>query len=237
MKKLLTSILLACMCMMFVVPTNAEEKPTVEFDGSTELKYNMDKHAFGTNFEGMLPAEERTQSIVLKNTSDREVDFYMSTEVIEVFEEARESAKNGGYTVALTLLQDGHETLVYGNKEEMNVGANENGLFDMNGSLNDMFMIAQLQPGKEAVVSLSVKLDGQSIRNDYQGLPGTFQFDFTVQYDNTEPETVINKIVNTIKGESVVTSDTMKVGVFTFVAVASAGAFIALRKGGRKDEE
>lgn len=244
MKKLLSGIILACLCMMLVVPVGALEEPIVEFDGTTSLKYNRDEDAFGTHFEGMMPGEERIQSITLKNTSDKEVHFFMSTEVIKVFEDARESAKDGGYTVSLTLNQDGKETLIYGNRQEINAGGmTGNGLYDMNGTLNDKFMIATLAPDKEAVVSLSVKLDGQSLGNEYQGLPGTFQFDFTVQYDDSEPQTVIKTITNTIKGETqtiikkVKTGDPTTIGGLIIALGLSAGAIVTLKKGGRKNEK
>ena len=149
MRKLLSGIILVCLCMMFVVPVGALEEPIVEFDGTTSLKYNVDENAFGTHFEGMMPGEERVQSITLKDTSDKEVNFFMSTEVIKVFEDAKESAQNGGYIVSLTLNQDGQETLIYGNREEINAGGRDgNGLYDMNGALNDKFMIATLKPNK-----------------------------------------------------------------------------------------
>lgn len=244
MRKLLSGVILACLCMMLVVPVGALEEPIVEFDGTTSLKYNMDEDAFGTHFEGMMPSEERIQSITLKNTSDKEVHFFMSTEVIKVFEDAKESAKDGGYTVSLTLVQDGKETLIYGNRGEINVGGTDgNGLYDMNGTLNDKFMIATLSPNKEAVVNLSVKLDGQTIDNEYQGLPGTFQFDFTVQYDNDELQTVVNTITNTIKGETqtiiekVKTGDPTTIGGLVIILGLSAGLIVALKKGGRKNEK
>ncbi len=234
MKKILSAILLASICIMLVTPVGAKEIPIVEFDGTTQLKYNMEENAFGTNFEGMVPGEERVQSIILKNNGDRLVDFFMSTEVIQAFEE--ENAKNGGYIVSLTLNQDGQETLIYGNRSEINVGADENGLYDMNGTLNDKFMIASIEPEKEATVSLAVKLDGQSMGNDYQGLPGTFQFDFTVQYDDSEPEVVVNTIVNTII-ENIKTGDPVTIGGLLFALGASAGAIVLMKKGGRKDEK
>lgn len=241
MKKRMISILLASWCMA-VVPVSAEEIPTVEFDGTTELKYSADETNFGTSFEGMVPSEERVQSIRLKNTDKNTVEFYMSTEVIEAFEEAKD-ATQAGYIVSLSVVKDGVETQIYGNKDNVNVGANEEGLYDLNGSLKQNYMVARLNPNEEAIVKLSVKLDGQSMKNAYQGLPGTFQFDFSVQYDDSEPETVVNKIVNEIKGSTqtiikkVETGDPTTIGTLVFVMFVAGGVLLYLRKGGRKYEK
>ncbi|MCI9485854.1 MAG: hypothetical protein HFI64_02575 [Lachnospiraceae bacterium] len=46
--------------------------PTATFDGSDEIKYNYSAlENFGSAFSDMLPGEERSQEIVLKNTGSQ----------------------------------------------------------------------------------------------------------------------------------------------------------------------
>ena len=71
----------------------AADTPTATFDGSSEIKYNYnDTTNFGDAFEGMLPGDERTQEIILRNTYEKPVDFYMEVEVIKALEEASEAS-------------------------------------------------------------------------------------------------------------------------------------------------
>ena len=50
----------------------AADTPVATFDGSGQIKYNYDYNEdFGDAFEGMLPGDERTQQIILRNTSEK----------------------------------------------------------------------------------------------------------------------------------------------------------------------
>ena len=85
----------------------AADTPVATFDGSGQIKYNYDyKEDFGDAFEGMLPGDERTQQIILRNTSEKPTDFYMEVEVIKALEEASK-ASGAAYTFSLTVTQVG----------------------------------------------------------------------------------------------------------------------------------
>ena len=106
MKKLMTVF---CMILTMVFGTSmgvfAAETPTVTFDGSEELKYNYsDTTNFGDAFVGILPGDEKTQEIILENTSDRAMDFYMEVEVLRALEEATQ-ASNAAYPISLSVTQ------------------------------------------------------------------------------------------------------------------------------------
>ena len=71
----------------------AADTPVATFDGSGQIKYNYDYNEdFGDAFEGMLPGDERTQQIILRNTSEKPTDFYMEVEVIKALEEASKAS-------------------------------------------------------------------------------------------------------------------------------------------------
>lgn len=235
MKKIFITTVLTLTLLLSIAPIKAQDmNPSVTFDGSTTLKYNGDTKEFGKAFENMVPSQKRTLNIDLKNDSDKEVNFYMTTKVLEAFEDAK-SATNGAYHVSLSLTQNNKETYIYGDQEGAMVGANENGLYDLNGSLNDKYMIAKLSAQETATVSLTVELDGMTLRNDYQGLPGMFQFDFTAQYDNTvqTPTTIVKTVIKNIQ-----TGDTTTIGIVALVmVVAGLGIFVVIRKGGKKNEK
>ena len=96
---------IAGLCMTFALVFGmsmgvyAADTPVATFDGSGQIKYNYDyKEDFGDAFEGMLPGDERTQQIILRNTSEKPTDFYMEVEVIKALEEASK-ASGAAYTV------------------------------------------------------------------------------------------------------------------------------------------
>ena len=91
--------------------------PTAVFDGSEEIKYNyQDTNNFGNAFSDMLPGEDRAQEIVLKNTSDKTVDFFMRTEVLKAFEDT-EQRSNAAYQITLTVTQGSETITIYGGAE------------------------------------------------------------------------------------------------------------------------
>lgn len=186
----------------------ADEKvPTAVFDGSSEIKYNYDVDGnFGSAFEGMLPGDERTQQIILKNTYEKPVDFYMEVDVIKALEEA--GAADAAYQFSLSVTQDsvnnGEPQIIYGgadNEDAWIGGEDSNGLGDINDVLAEYgengIKVATLQQNEEAVISLSVTLDGITAGNTYQDVDGTFQFAFHASYDTNDPGT----ITETVKGK------------------------------------
>ncbi|MEG0365263.1 MAG: hypothetical protein RR585_00400 [Coprobacillus sp.] len=240
MKKIISSLIIMIALVLNIAPLKAEQTPTVTFDGTTSLKYNTDVDKFGEVFTGMVPSETRTLNIQLNNNSEKDVDFYMSTEVLKAFEDAV-TATNGAYKVSLVLNQDNQKTVVYGGDNAL-IGTNENGLYDLNGALNDKYMIANIKANQNAVISMNVTLDGITMRNGYQGLPGTLKFDFTAQYDNTEPKVFVNKIINTKYIDQIIkkvqTGDPTTITILV-VALALTASTIAIivRRGGKKNED
>lgn len=240
MKKLISSLVITIALLLNIAPLQAEQTPIVTFDGTTSLKYNVDVNEFGNAFLGMVPSESRTLNIQLNNDSSKEVEFYMSTQVLKAFEDASTATK-GAYRVSLVLNQDDKKTLIYGDEDGALIGSNEKGLYDLNGALNDKYMVAKIKANQKATISLTIALDG-TVANGYQGLPSLIQFDFTAQYQDSQSNVIINKIINTKYIDSIITK--VKTGdstTITILAVALVGAasMIALlvRKGGKKHEK
>lgn len=240
MKKTITSLVILVALMLNVAPLKATQTPMVTFDGTSSLKYNMEIKECSEVFKGMVPSETRTLNIQLNNNDSKDVNFYMSTEVIKAFEDTLKQT-NGAYKVTLVLTQDNQKTVIYGDDNAL-IGTNENGLYDLNGSLSDKYMIANIKPNKDAVISMSVTIDGSTIRNEYQGLPAALKFDFTAQYEEPQTNTIINKVVNTKYIDQIIkkvkTGDptTITLLLVTF-ALTSSVIIFAIKKGGKKHEK
>lgn len=237
MKKYISSLLIIVALLLNVTSLSALENPSVTFDGTSSLKYNSQAHDFSQVFSGMVPSEARTLEIDLINDTNQTVDFFMSTKVLEAFEDAVK-ATQGAYNVSLSLLQDGKTLIIYGEDEGALIGANENGLYDLNGALNDKYMIANIDGNKQAKILLTIQLDGMSLRNEYQGLQGALQFDFTAQYPEVKTKQVVNTTVINKYVDSVKTGDPTSIGILVgVIVIAAIGITLTVKKGGKKHEK
>lgn len=214
----------------------AEETPTATFDGSKEIKYNYsDTSQFGSAFEGMLPGEERTQEILLKNEYDRSVNFFMQQEVLQSFEDTV-NASGAAYEISLALVKGEEKNVIFGGDGADGagrVGGDGEGLANLNEAVDGWIYLTALAPGETASLQMSVMLDGESNTNEYQSASGTFDFQFRATYD--DPETVYQKGETTyvrkeVKGEDVVSRiiRTVKTGDNAPVLLLSAVGAAAL---------
>ena len=216
MKKRIKFLCILCIAMLSLPMTVcAEETPKATFDGTNELKYNYDDTAnFGDGFVNMMPGETRSQEIILENTSNKTVDFYMKTEILKTFEEVKKTS-GAAYQVMLTITNPNGTGVIYGGSEEDGsgrIGADDQGLGNLNDSMGDWYMVATLEPTEEAVITLSVSLDGESHTNSYQSAEGTFQFEFKAGYDDRQTVfTIYEQLEDTII-EQIIYSDVVKTG-------------------------
>lgn len=245
MKKIVNIVCMILIVMLAATKSvYAEERPTVTFDGSKEIKYTYhDKENFGNAFMGMLPGEERKQEIVLRNTSDKNADFYMEVEIIRALEEASQ-ASGAAYKFSLGITQDsvnnGKKSIIYGGTAEGEawIGGDKSGLSQINDVLKNYgqkgIKVATLKSGETAVISLTVTLDGMTGGNTYQDLKGTFEFTFHAGYENPG-ETIINHVngKDSILLKSVKTGDETKIipGIISMImSITVIGILLFHRK-------
>ncbi|MCI8401422.1 MAG: LPXTG cell wall anchor domain-containing protein [Lachnospiraceae bacterium] len=206
-KRLAAAAMALALLLGSAAPSRAAEEtgqvPEVIFDGTQEIRYeNYDSSAnFGTKFQNMLPSEERVQEILLKNESERTVDFFMDTEILESLQQVADDAS---YHVKLEVVRGSESTVIFGaGAQAVTVGGTSGegravqdgnqGLKELNDTLSGYRMVTTLGRGEEAVVRLSITLDGETGSNSYQAQTGQIQFRFQVGYN--EPE-VVNQVVN-----------------------------------------
>jgi len=218
MKRNIKFGLLICTCLSLLVSpvsVKAEETvPTVTFDGKKLVYSGYDASAWGEAFHDMYPGQSKTQKMLLVNASDKTVDFYMDTAVIQAFEDM-EGAEGAAYQVSLTMEKDGEEFYLYGADDSHVAGTDSEGMYEItDGSLGETMLVSTMIPKESVPLYFSLKLDGESVGNSYQADAGEFEFVFSVAYDNrsvtqeelsevivTEKETrnVVVKTVNTVE--------------------------------------
>ena len=134
-------------------------------------------------FVGILPGDERTQEIILENTSDRAMDFYMEVEVLRALEEATQ-ASDAAYQFSLSVTQEGvnggEPQMIYGGGAESQawIGGDKEGLANINEVLEQYgergLKVATLEPGP-AGSHFSFRYAGRNDRRKYlSGRTGYF---------------------------------------------------------------
>jgi len=198
---------------------------TTEYDGS---KLNTSK--VDVKLNQVVPDESAQFTVTLKNSSDKETDWYMSNEAIWSFENNQELS-GGAYTYILSYNGDEiyNNEVVGGVKPPVNPDDQTDEAHDSTDALgDDYFFLGTLSKGQTAKVTLYVALDGVSQDDDFFESLSEIKLKFAVE----EKET------NTI----IKTGDTTKALPF-FIGAGVAGiAIIVLlvvrvrknRKGGAK---
>lgn len=193
-----------------------------EFNGK-EITSNFDSEDLTDEAKNIQPGDSITLKVKIKNSDTSKTDWYMTNQTIESLEDAKESASGGAYEYRLSYTSAaGEETELYNSET---VGGDENaaddeGLHQATNSLADYFYLDRLENGDQGVVTLQVRVNGETMGNGYQQTLAKLQQTFAVE--KVTETTVINKpgenklITNVVK-----TGDTAKTLLFCVLALAS----------------
>lgn len=233
MKKLSVLFVMIALLVPTIGKVHAQDDSIISFEGEAEkfIYRNNDGEVFG-GFKNLYPGEERTETLTLVNNDYRELRFYMSTHILKQF--GTDISNGIAYDVKIKI--NGEE--LFGGK----VGGENNVAISDQESENAL--IATLKKGERAVMEMTLKTDGDSMDNAYQGATGTVQYKFSVEADDEKApvvNTVVNKVVNTIINpikKIVMTEDTTSLtflGILLAASVVGIGYVIVTKK--KKEEK
>ncbi len=188
MKRLLSITVALLLSFSLSISAFAASTPVVTYDGSTNLSYTdengnaLSGGDFGTAFSSMLPGVTYSQTIALKNTSEKDtVRFFMSLDVLKTLSAAK--LDGAGYTVTLT----SNSQTLYSSVNGAITGALLGGsgsageLKDLNEVLYSAdgkgIMVTSVAPGGSDQLTLSITADS-TMSNAYQSASGTIEFQF-----------------------------------------------------------
>lgn len=192
-----------------------------EFNGK-EITSNFSSDDLTDEAKNIQPGDSITLKVKIKNSDSAKTDWYMTNQAIQSLEDAKESASGGAYEYRLAYTgANGEETELY-NSETVGGenAAKGEGLHQATNSLTDYFYLDRLEDGDEGVVTLQVRVNGETMGNGYQQTLAKLQQTFAVE--KVTETTVINKpgenklIKNVVK-----TGDTAKTLLFCGLALAS----------------
>lgn len=226
-------VLCLVMAMMMVVGTGttalAEDYQgadgwVAEFDGK-EIKSTFASEDLADEAKGIQPGDSITLKVGIKNSNNKKTDWYMTNEAIEALEDAKSVANGGAYEYRLAYIDsEGTETELYNSEtvggDSISRSAQSTGLHQATDSLEDYFYLDRLENGQTGMVTLRVKVDGETHVNNYQNTLAKLKMTFAVE---EVVETTIYKTPgkNTVITNVVKTGDTAKVLMFCLMAFIS----------------
>ena len=178
--------IVALILVVLVNPLMAEENKysyDVEYDGS-DITSDFDAAELSSKLSDVQPGDSAEITFVLKNSSDKDVDWYMDNSIQKIFGD-----NSGAYTYSLT----------YEDRDLLNqmVGGDEGSLDDLNENIKDFFYLDRIAQGGQAEVKFYLELDGETQGNAYQTTDGTVRVNFAVEQVAEENPPVYIYVPNT----------------------------------------
>ena len=256
-RKMMCLVMAAVMTVGMGTTVSAED-----FQGERSWRVEFNGDGVESNFRSSELAEEiyRIQpgdtiqlQVGIGNTGSGETDWYMTNEIVSTLEEAQASASGGAYEYRLSYTDsEGAVTDLYSSDT---VGGDENvngqeGLHEIAGAPGEYFYLERLKQGESGMVTLWMRVDGETQGNDYQDTLAQLQMNFATEI--AQPETVQgeDKVINrTVKEEDktvyrtqrVKTGDESRILLYSVIALASGlallGAGIVILKKKKNHEE
>ena len=176
-------------------------------------------------FKDIMPGEQRTQTIRLTNENYDSMKFFVKVDDTSLLDKGTK----GNIVYDIAFENDG--TTFYSGRVGGMSKANKD-------NLGENYLLKTLKKGESTQISMSIKVDGTSMTDDYQGSLGNLGIVFSVEHsDNDKVVEIIKKIpvINKIPGVN--TGD--KTSVYSIVAIAGISLIILcivlLKR--RKDEK
>jgi hypothetical protein len=155
---------------------------SVTYTGSN-VESNFSSDSIAESMNKMQCGDVVTFKVAIKNADTNSTNWYMANEVLATLEDSK-SANSAAYTYTLTYIDpSGKETVLFTSDRvggEKSTGVN-NGLKEATESLSGFFYLDTLEAGQSAKITLVVKLNGETLTNDYQDTMARIQMKFGVE--------------------------------------------------------
>lgn len=229
----LHAILAALVLALALLPAAAyaesftsEQDWKVTFTSSKEMVTNYTAQGFADELSQLEPGDDITIRVALKNEYKEATDWYVANEVMKAFED--DGATGGAYTYKLTYAgPDGASRTLY---DSTSVGGDDNnGLKDVDSALAEHTYLGSIASGRSGMVTLYVKLDGETQGNNYMEKLADLKLSFAAEIP--EGKTVNKTVTNTVRqsvpssGSTVSTGDTTQL-LPLFVALGLSGVVL-----------
>lgn len=189
MKHTLYKVFLAVtMLFMFMTPARADDLSPdtdwqVTFNGKA-LTDNFTKQEFVDVIRGMQPGDTATFQVHILNKYKTDIDWWYANNITKTFEE-NSIASDGAYSYRLTYQPTGGDLDVIYDSDI--VGGEDDktketlGLHEATTAMKDFKFLDTLKANGTGVVTITVKLDGETQGNRYQDTIADLELRFAVE--------------------------------------------------------
>lgn len=188
-KTLLATAALALATAAITVPAYAEtitspDNWNVTFTKDAKMDTNFKPNDISQTVNDMQPGDTAQIVINLKNANSQATNWYMLNEIISSLEDAVSVAEGGAYSYDLKYISPSNQTTTLFSSDAVGGGddaTSRDGLNEINGGLDDYFLLSELANGQTGRVELAVSLEGESQGNDYQDTLADLSMEFAVE--------------------------------------------------------
>ena len=203
-----------------------EDNWSVSFNGS-----GMESNFSSTDLDNVIwemqPGDTAEFHVNLTNEHSKAADWYMSNDIVESMEDST-NASGGAYEYVLSYTDaEGQETVIF--SSEM-VGGEDTtsgeGLHKVSDALGDMFYLSRLESGASGSVDLEVKLDGETLGNDYMNSLAVLEMQFAAEEAAEDTTTTKTEYIPGKNISSVDTGDHTDVMLYASLGALAVGLLI-----------
>lgn len=231
MKKFSLALCLLLALSVCVAPlTMAANTPEVVYDGST-LTSNTAASNFGSGLKNLLPGETATQTVTLRNTTDKTADFYLNGTA------ANQLVSNN--TAAYAIKLSGANGDLY---DSTNGGTTGNlADYQINGQSTQYAYVGSVPANGTTTLTLEVRVSGVGAGNVYQdNEDGSINFQFMARQPDDPADRIVTEYkTNTVtqrRGVAARTGDTTLIVIPLVVLAAAIILIVIIHRARRKKQ-
>ena len=181
---------------MFPLPAGAEtfygdDSWNVTFNGSKMVSSFKSSDIDDVIYQ-MEPGDAAIIHITLKNTSRKTTHWYMTNEILRSLEDSQTVAEGGAYGYTLTYTGPSGDMRAFFDSDAVGgegITSAGEGLHQVPDALKDYFYVGALNSNQSGIITLGVRLDGETQGNAYQDTLAKLQMRFAVE-ENTAISTI-----------------------------------------------
>ena len=192
MRKTITTLFVLILVMSLGISAfaaSASATGTVTFNG-TKLNTSFSAAELNTLASSLQPGDDLTYTITLRNDHTAETDWWMKNEVLHSFEQTNKT-NGGAYSYYLEYKGPNSSRTIYDSDSVGGETGDYRGLTEATSALKDYFILGSLKKGDTATVTLKVKLDGETQRNNYWDSLADLNMRFAVELTKTPNKDVV----------------------------------------------
>ena len=157
------------------------------FDGGSTIESTFSQEQLNKILSDLQPGDSAELTVNLQNRYSENIDWWIRNEVFESFEDSTKGADGGAYTYTLTYYSPSNEEVPLYTSDAVG-GDGTEGLKEATEALKDeeYLHLGDADPGENAKVVLTVKLDGETQGNTYQDTLARLDLQFAVEVNSTE---------------------------------------------------